>query len=172
MNVRHIFLIGLLMICDSTHADESRDATKVPSTVAWVKTKKSVEVQPTNNEKIVHWQCLISFSVTPGKTNPESFILTGRVVSNNTGGAWERLPIFFGSPLHSPKLAALSDADGRFSFRVYLKQDHRDTEFQTPTLAEGAVYLGGSFDDQLELTHGLCRIYSLADLQKPENKQK
>ena len=55
------------------------------------------------------------------------FILSGTVVSDNTGMGVPFVPIFVGSSLHLPMLVALTIADGEVRFRVQIsvKRDEK-----------------------------------------------
>ena len=77
-------------------------------------------------------------------SSPSSFIVSGRVVSGNSGGPLERISVFIGSEGNEPRLAGLTNVDGEFKFRLWIKEDHRDLEIQVPKEFSGYLYVGGA----------------------------
>ena len=78
------------------------------------------------------------------ESSPSSFIVSGRVVSGNSGGPLERISVFVGSEGGEPRLAGLTNVDGEFKFRLWIKEDHRDLEIQVPKDFSGYLYVGSS----------------------------
>lgn len=82
--------------------------------------------------------------IEPSDSSPSSFIVSGRVVSDNNGGPLERIAIFVGSEGDNPQLAGLTNADSEFKFRLWVKEDQRDSEIQVPKDFSGYLYIGES----------------------------
>lgn len=84
-------------------------------------------------------------SIEPSQgSSPSSYIVSGRVVSGNTGAPLERIPVLIGSDGVEPRLAGLTNVDGEFKFRLWIKEDHRDSEIQVSSDFSGFLYVGGS----------------------------
>ena len=118
-------------------------------------------------------------SITPSAgSSPTSFILAGRVVSGNTGAPLERISIYVGAEGESPKLAAMTNVDGEFKFRLWIKEDHRDPEIHVPPSFVGYLYVDGrqttTAYGETRLVEGFSRRYPLQRLRElatpPEKK--
>lgn len=157
-------------------------------------------VEVTRVDEPVFGTALCNFAVKEASSTPPSVILSGRVVSNNSGGAQERVPLFFGSTLHHPRLAALTNVDGEFRFRVWLRDrpverlslkpteviigprmkksasrlQHWPTRdiLQTTTLREATLYLEGDFNKDAEMVSSFTHVYSLRQFLEQSAKQK
>lgn len=125
-----------------------------------------------------HWYALRHFS-TISRTNdsPQTFILAGTVGDRNAGFPAEQIPVYFGSSLQAPRLAAVTDSQGQFSFRVVLKQDSRGGPLKMLSVTNADIYIGertiyssDSFDSNRNLSSGLVRKYSLSELYAPEKE--
>lgn len=103
---------------------------------------------------------------TPGGT--PAFFVSGRVISDNTGIGIERVAIFIGQEDQAPKLAAMTNADGDFKFRLYIKDDQRDPKVSIPPNFSGYLYVGGEPSriqgDELRLMSGYAVRYKMRDL--------
>ncbi len=170
---------------------DSRVGVRIAGTASRIRVTKSLDIAEMENRPT--FVLLLSrFSATAGKSLPESVILAGRVVDNNAGAPQEGVSVFFGSDAHHPRLAALTDAYGEFRFRVWLgeKRDDAVTSFPTtpspsipsgfdgivfnsgmrtrqlasPALNDGTLYIGGCFDEYMELTSSFACTYSLKEL--------
>lgn len=122
-------------------ADDAVNPNKVPGTPVFLQQENTVQVSKDGKQPLFR-DVLIQFSATPSDGSPKSVVVAGTVVDNNTGGRKELVPIFLGSPLHAPRLAALTNVDGEFRFRLWLKEDQRELRLQTPTLDDAILYLG------------------------------
>ncbi len=76
-------------------------------------------------------------------TSPLSFLVSGRVISDNTGIGMERIAIFVGQEGEAPELAAMTNADGDFKFRLWMKADHPNPGLKIPPDFSGYLYVGG-----------------------------
>ena len=167
----------------------------ISSTSAEIKIAKAVEI--VRVEKPVFSPVIAHLSVTPEQSTPPSVIVSGQVVSNNSGTAQEFAPIFLGSTLHLPRLAALTNVDGEFRFRVWLLDkpyDKRIEEHNQKLLSgsrqwqwkmgsrllslisgEVTLYLDGLYNKDAEMVSSYTHIYPLGRLsersaqQKPQN---
>ena len=118
-------------------------------------------------------------TVEPGRSSSESFIVSGRVVSNNTGGPIEGVAISIRAPGHAPRLVAISDTDGSFRFTVWIastsQPDLDTTELMyirvwLPSFAEGELCLGGAFAPNRVMVSGTVSRYILGDLKAAAKK--
>ena len=122
---------------------------------------------------------LVSFAVEEGRSSPQSFILSGKVVSNNTGGPIEGVAISIRALSQAPRLAAISDTDGSFRFRVWIDPTSQtippSTEqmyitLRQPSITGGDLCLGGAFDTNRVMVSGTVSRYSLGDLKAATKK--
>jgi hypothetical protein len=126
---------------------------------------------------VVHWLVLSDFSIERrDMDSPRKLTLSGKIKDRNAWFPAEQIPLFFGSDLQSPRLAAITDSHGNFSFNVTLKEDNRDGYLQCSAITNGDIYIGSanvfmsdSFDEKRYLKSGLVRKYLLADLLKLSN---
>ncbi len=101
-------------------------------------------------------------SIEPSQGSwPASFIVSGRVVSGNSGGPLERISVLIGLHGAEPRLAALTNVDGDFKFRLWIKKDQRDLEIQVPEDFSGFLYIGGSSPVMLLGTPALSTAHLL-----------
>ncbi len=104
---------------------------------------------------------------TPG-SSPPSFFVSGRVISDNTGTGIERVAIFIGQEDQAPELAAMTNADGDFKFRLWIMVDHRNPSVNIPPDFSGYLYVGGdpslSHRNVLRLMSGYAVRYKLTEL--------
>lgn len=99
---------------------------------------------------------LDKISIEPSEgSSPASFIVSGRVVSGNTGGPLERIQVCIGLDGGEPRLAALTNVDGEFKFRMWVKEDHRDLEIQVPKDFSGFLYVGVGVSQSLSISTGI-----------------
>ena len=119
-----------------------------------------------------------SFKRDPMST-PESFIVSGRVVSNNTGGPVEGVAISIRARGGEPHLVGMSNADGEFRFRVWIQRSAQP-QFEPeaiynimslPSLGEGDLCIGGAFGTNRVLASGTVARYDVADLASSGNKE-
>ena len=76
-------------------------------------------------------------------SSPPSYFISGQVVSDNTGTGLERVPICIGRDSQVPVLAAMSNADGDFKFRLWIKTDNSAPKISVPQDFSGYLYVGG-----------------------------
>ena len=164
-----VIFLSLLatLVASPSLADDTVNPDKIPGERVLIEATKSVQVLKNAKEALFR-DLLVRFSVTPSDSLPPSVIVAGKVISNNAGTEQELVAIFFGSPLHQPCLAGLTNADGEFRFRVWLKGDRRDLRLQTPTLDDGVLYvglrLGGFEDESILLRRTSAYMYSFREL--------
>ena len=155
----------------------------LPSTTANIKIGKTIEI--TRLDEPVFRNVVCDFSITPASSSPPSVILAGKVVNNNSGTVEEFVPIFFGSTLHHPRLAALTNVNGEFRFRVWLvdkptgkppalaaRETAVTTRLQALMIREGILYLEGKFDKDGEMASGYTHIHSLREVGGLVSKKK
>lgn len=118
--------------------------------------------------------------------SPVDYIFSGDLIVSDSGTPPKAtpLPIFLGSNLHPPILVAITDAHGKFCFRVWLKQDSRDSGLQVSSITNADIYIGWAnvhaasirhiqqFEGDLKLKSGPVRKYSLAQLLTDSEKTK
>lgn len=106
---------------------------------------------------------------TPG-SSPPSFFVSGRVISDNTGLGSERIAIFIGQEDQAPELAAMTNADGDFKFRLWIKVYDRNPRVNIPPDFSGYLYVGGdpslTHRNVLRLMSGYAVRYKMTDLAK------
>jgi hypothetical protein len=123
------------------------------------------------------------FSAEAAQSAPQSFILSGRVVSNNTGAPAQGVAISLRAPGQAARLAGITDVDGAFRFRVWIHQPQRSVPptvdpYSSPAKAllelssihEGDLLLGGDFQTNRVLVSGTVSKYSLGDLTPSTKK--
>ena len=145
----------------------------ISSITANLKIGKTIEVAKL--EEPVFRKVICNFSIAQTQSTPPSVILAGKVVSNNSGGAQEFTPIFFGSTFHPPRLAALTDVNGEFRFRVWLLDRPRKGEqlrLTAKTMGESTLYLEGKFDKDAEMISSYTHIHSLREFLEGNAKKK
>ncbi len=110
---------------------------------------------------------LCRFSISPGDSSPTSYLLSGKVVSDNTGVGVERVALFIGPDGIAPSLAAMTNADGEFKFRLWIADDDRPSKLSLPKFA-GFLYVGGdpskTYRNRQRLMSGYSIRYELKDL--------
>ena len=141
---RNFLFVAAAFALTALAGDDGRNV-KISGTL--VNIRQTTSVQPLSDVesarfKTIGRMVLARFSVTPSDgSSPTSFIVAGKVVDNNAGAPQERVPILLSSPLHTPRLAALSNVDGEFRFRLWLKEDQRISHLMTPTLNDAILYV-------------------------------
>lgn len=85
----------------------------------------------------------ISIVSSPG-SSPPSVIVSGRVLSFNTGTPEERLSVFIGREGEPLRLAGMTNADGEFKFRLRV-QDNHDLGVQIPPDFSSFLYVHQPF---------------------------
>ena len=73
---------------------------------------------------------------------PSSFIVSGRIACGSTGVPLERIPVLIGLDGVEPRLAGLTNMDGEFKFRLWVREELRRTEIQVPKDFSGFLYVG------------------------------
>lgn len=162
------YLIVLFVLVTTVQGAHSDDLGHRPTGIrSYVKIGKVLEV--TSLKERVIGNVIVDFSVTPDANPMSSFILTGKVVNTNSGTGMEFIPIFYGSKLHLPRMAALTNVDGEFRFRVQVveKPDGGVGRWlYTADINESAVYLDGKFNEKARMVSSETNVYSLADFLK------
>ena len=171
MKLAHLMVVPFLLAVPALPADDEVDHREVPGSIFEIRTRDSEVVEsPVIPGTKIHWHSLVSFKVLRRETSA-SVQLAGRVVSNNSGIASERLPIFFGSDLHRPKFADLTDLAGQFRFTVWLNEARPSAKLRASALEKGKVYLDGISDPDGSLVSGLTRAYSLVEIMTHQRPQ-
>ncbi len=189
----HNYLItAATVLMSSLWISPDRLDPNISSTSADIKIDKTVQIVRVIKPQFSAVIC--NFSVTPGQSSPPSVILAGKVVSDNSGGAEEFVSVFFGSTLHLPRLAALTNVAGEFRFRVWLLDKPYDKRIEEQnrkllsgsgytqwsmysklmalSLREATVYLGGKFDANAEMVSSYTHIYPLGPFLERSAKKK
>jgi hypothetical protein len=92
-----------------------------------------------------------SINVTLGQSTPPSVLITGQILSNNSGIRAQGTPVYVQLGGEIPQLVALSDAVGKFNIRIYIRD--KDISF--------SLCQGGNFSSERLLTEGRVQRYSL-----------
>jgi hypothetical protein len=184
----HLAIVAVVLAL-TLSARPSELKSNISSITANIKIGKTIEVM--RLDEPVFRNVICNFTITQKQSTPPSVILAGKVVDNNAGIAVEFVPIFFGSTLHHPRLAALTNVDGEFRFRVWLL-DKRATQtnldkrneklpFRSTTsairlqaidISESTLYLEGKFDKDAEMLSSYTHIHSLREFLGRSAKQK
>jgi hypothetical protein len=140
--MKHLLMIAILMLSAICRAGD-RDLLDAGEFVE-ITSKPKFETKP--KKDLPGFERLLDrITIEPSSgSSLESFIVSGRVVSANTGAPLERISIFVGTEAGEPRLAGLTNVDGEFKFRLWIKEDHRDLEIQVPKDFSGYLYIGGS----------------------------
>lgn len=107
-----------------------------------------------------------------GLTGRETFIVSGRIVSDNSGMPVQGVAVSIRAPGGGGYLAALSNTDGEVRFSVRIEDvaprpgswDPSYSELYLPSISEGDLLLGGEFARNRTLVGGTVSRYRLADL--------
>lgn len=118
----------------------------------------------------------ISFALSPD-SSPRSYIVAGKVVSDNTGTGLERVLIRIGEESKAPVVAAMTNVDREFKFRLWIDEDDCRLELETKEPFAAFLYVGGQVTDldqtgPLATLGGFVRRYKLAELQAHADKNK
>ncbi len=113
-----------------------------------------------------HESILCRFQIVPSYgSSPPSYLLSGTVASDNTGSGVERVAIFVGSDGKAPLLAGMTNSDGEFKFRLWIKEDKRSPPLSVSSAFDGYLYVGGypsqTFRNRLRLMSGYTIRYKL-----------
>lgn len=167
---------------ENGHVIEGR---AIPGTPCRVEVGETLNVTPLETDLQGARAVLSQCTVTPRESSPESVILAGKVNSDSNLGPLEGIPVFFGTSSSHPRLAALTDAHGEFRVRVWLRKKPTEpvapvrTRYVLPdahtggmrrqslsasSLEDGVLYLGGRFDERMEIVSCRTRAYALKDL--------
>ena len=119
---------------------------------------------------------LRDITFTESDSSPKSYIIEGHIVGKNTQAPWERIPIYIGQDKDSiPTLAAMTNSDGNFKFRLWIKEDDRKSVIQTTKDFSGYLYAGGSFKKSTDYSLGSYTqrfsLKLLMELSKKQEKQ-
>ena len=176
--VLHLQAASLLLVVTlaafTTHAGAVAPYTDCRASV----TNGTFRLEPLPQNRIFT-SVLVSFVVEEGHSSPPSFILSGKVVSNNTGGPIEGVAISIRAPGQAPRLAAISDTDGSFRFRVWIdaapqsippSTEQMYINLRQPSITDGDLCLGGAFDTNRVMVSGTVSRYSLGDLKAAAKK--
>lgn len=166
-----LVLDGALVLFGQTNLDRVTSRGEVFFAFA---TNNSVSYTPPQKNE-THWFVLSGFSIQKRDADsPRKFTFSGVIKDKNAWAFAQQIPIFFGSDLHSPRLAAVTDSRGSFSFNVLIKEDSRSGELQCSAITNGAIFIASAnifmvdaFDRKRFLTADLVRKYSLVELISP-----
>lgn len=151
---------------------------RIKKAYATVKVEKTLQVV-IKCEWPVFNDVLDTFSVAP---YGNEFILSGTIVSDNTGSGTPFVPVFFGSSLHLPILAGLTNSDGEFRFLMRMPQKGEGKPrayYDEPTaidLNDATIYVGGRFTGneskfyRAKMISCDTYIYPVSELLTPESE--
>lgn len=109
-------------------------------------------------------------------SSPKSFIVEGHILGKNTWAPRERIPIYIGHDKESiPTLAAMTNSDGNFKFRLWIKEGDREfgkSEIYTTKDFSGYLYAMGSFKKATDFSMpSYTQRFSLKLLMELNEKQ-
>ncbi len=114
-----------------------------------------------------HESVLCRFGISPESGSPTSYVLSGKIVSDNTGVGLERVALFVGMDGKAPSLAAMTNMDGEFKFRLWIKDNDRSSKLSVSDTS-GFLYVGGhpskTYRNRLRLMSGYSLRYQLKEL--------
>ena len=121
-----------------------------------------------------HESILCALQITPSYgSSPPSYVFSGKVASDNTGTGVERVALFVGADGKAPLLAGMTNSDGEFKFRLWIKEDDRSPSLSVSPAFDGYLYVGGypsrTYRNRLRLMTGYTIRYKLTDLAKHLN---
>lgn len=92
---------------------------------------------------------ILRLSLRKPESNHPYYVISGEVRHFNVGTPVERVPVFFGTSDALPQLAALSNASGEFSFRIYPADAKSPPSgaIRLPKRAPFFVYFDGAIDE-------------------------
>ncbi|MDF1814336.1 MAG: hypothetical protein P1V20_19175 [Verrucomicrobiales bacterium] len=134
---------------------------------------QEVMIQRFNNElltqhvKDVPGLCKVvsQISFVPSDSSPsKSFIVAGKVVSDNTGAGLERVLVWIGKESSFPVVAAMTNVDGEFKFRLWIDDHDRRLQPAVKTSFEGYLYVGGHLAGINTKETQYVRRYALKEL--------
>lgn len=132
---------------------------------------EKLQFKPTKDDFASHGY-LSDITFTETTSSPRSFIVEGHIKHSNNGGALERVPIYVGQDKESmPILAAMTNCDGNFKFRLWIKEDERTHQVQTSKDFSGYLYAMGSFEKLKFQTGSYTQRYSLKALKILSDKK-
>ncbi len=136
-----------------------------------IREKDGLSFEPTRDENY-SYGFLSDLTITEVTSSPKSYMLEGHIKHSNNGAPLERIPIYIGTDKVSiPKLAALTNSNGNFKFRLWIKEDERANKIQTTADFRGYLYAMGSFEKSLGLNpiSTYTQRYSLKTLKERED---
>lgn len=118
-----------------------------------------------------HESILCALQIVPSYgSSPPSYFISGKVASDNTGTGVERVALFVGADGKAPLLAGMTNSDGEFKFRLWIKEDDRSPSLSVSPAFDGYLYVGGypslTYRNRLRLMAGYTIRYKLTDLAK------
>ena len=115
---------------------------------------------------------LASISFTETTSSPRSVIVEGFVKHSNNHAPLERVPIYIGADKDLvPTLAGMTNCDGNFKFRLWIKEDQRTNKIQTTPSFEGCLFIMGSFEKS-DFPIGIyTQRFNLAELHRQFKKE-
>ncbi len=163
----YIFLVVLsCLLCEFQAVGQEVQLHKLGQSVDLDARAPNVDVTPAI-PRPGHESILCSFRISPGNSSSTSFLLSGKIVSDNTGAGVERVALFVGPDGKAPMLAGMTNADGEFKFRLWIKDGQRNSQLSLPSF-QGFLYVGGypskTYRNRLRLMSGYSVRYRLQDL--------
>ena len=179
MNTANKLLIGLGIFAITTLvAQEFPINIKTDGKVFLVATTNDTTTfVATNND--LHSYVIHKLTIeAQASASPVDYIISGEIIDSATGvpAKVAPLPVFLGSSSRPPILSAITDAYGKFCFRIWLKENRPSQPMQVGSITNADIYIGRAniywasaygrqqFDSDMTLKSGLVRKYSLAEL--------
>jgi|GEM_PF-5152837 len=147
--------------------------------VVWIRiTDAGCEATPVQDIGGV-WPIIDRISVERSISSPEVYVISGKVVSDNTAMGLGKVLIRVGEYPNIPFKVVETNRDGTFSFRLRVHEKPQPAHPAVKNFSKAYLFIGGSMDD-LERTQAqnptsslgsILRQYPLSELQAHANKR-
>jgi hypothetical protein len=156
-------LLGILVIPAISLADDQ--PWKLAEELL-VHSRKGLRFEKTSDKHSSHGM-LASVSFTEPSGESQSVIVEGLVKHSNNGAPLERVPVYIAADKDSvPKLAGMTNCDGKFKFRLWIKDGRGTAVIQTTRSFDGYLYVMGTFDGSELLDGSYTQRFELAELYR------
>ena len=156
-------LFGLLVIPAISLADDQ--PWKLAEELL-VHSRKELRFEKTSDKNHSHG-FLASVSFTEPSGESQSVIVEGLVKHSNNGAPLERVPVYIAADKESvPKLAGMTNCDGKFKFRLWIKEGRGTSLIQTTPSFDGYLYVMGTFDGSEILDRSYTQRFELVELHR------
>ncbi len=140
-------LLALFLLSSSTLC--SKEAWEFGEKV-YAKTVVKLKVEKAEQDRRPH-AILRNIRFEKSESSPPSYIVSGKVTGSNTHFPADKLKIYFSlEPDEIPTLCAMTNLDGEFKFRLWVKVDKRTQNIETNEAHDGYLWVGGHFSNTVD----------------------